>query len=85
MTCTELWCSAVVCLGRFLRDGLHVPQRCPQSSWWVMAGAQTALHKRQLGALSSFYLCEGYNGSRQQYIDAKLIKLFLSHSIKVMS
>lgn len=85
MTCTELRCSTVVCLGWFLRDGLHVPQRCPWSSWWVMSGAQRALHERQLSALSSFYLCGCYNGSRQQCIDTKLIKLFLSHSIKVMS
>lgn len=50
-----------------------------------MARTHRALHERQLGALSSFYLCEGYNGSRQQCIDTKLIKLFLSHGIKVMS
>lgn len=48
--------------------------RDPEGSAWEAAGA-----------LSSFYLCEGYSGSRQRCIDTKLIKLFLSHGIKVMS
>jgi len=34
----------VLCRGRLLGDGLHVPQRGP---WGAVAGTQRALHGRQ--------------------------------------